>query len=348
MPHCPLTVFRTALACLTFASLLAAVAQGSGSSRGPRADLSAAIVLVERGDATGAIRILEPMARREPRNARALYWLGRALLADGRASDASPLLERAAALEPNRADDHLWLARAYSSEAAHSINALRLFALGWNIGDELETAVRLDAANLDARLDLVRYYVLAPRIVGGGTSKAKQQGAEIARRNGPLGDFALGYIAYRGKEYDAARKHFDAAISGARAASADGSDPRAGDTLILSLTWLGYLSQETQDYDAAFEAFAAVLAADPAHHEALYEIGRTAVFAGRELDRGDDSLRRYLATKPRPGMPSLASAHLQLGLLLEKRGEREAAKREIAAALRLDPEVEGGKAAMKR
>ncbi|HYM62729.1 MAG TPA: tetratricopeptide repeat protein [Thermoanaerobaculia bacterium] len=313
-------------------------------TRGPASDLSAAIALVEGGDAAAAIRILEPIARANPRNARAFYWLGRAFLAEGRPADASQWLERAAALEPNRAEDHLWLARAYAGEAAHSINAVRLFVLGWSIGDELETAVRLDPASLDARLDLVRYFVLAPRIVGGGVAKAKQEAAEIAHRNPPLGAYALGYIAYRGKEYDAARKHFGDAINGARAALANGSDPRAQETLILTLTWFGYLSQETHDYDAAFDAFGAVIAADPVHTEALYEIGRTAVFAGRELDRGQDALRKYLASKPRPGMPSLASAHLQLGLLLEKRGDREAAKREIAAALRLDPEVEGGKA----
>src|SRR4030081_2106507 len=73
------------------------------------------------------------------------------------------------------AADHYRLARGDIQEAKQTSNAVRLLYLGWMIGQELEDAVRLDPAMVDARMDLVRFYVMAPRIVGGGGAEAKGQ-----------------------------------------------------------------------------------------------------------------------------------------------------------------------------
>jgi len=188
---------------------------------------------------------------------------------------------------------HYTAARQYMSEAKQSSNGIRLAYLGWMIGDELEEAVRLDPNLLDARLDLVRYYIVAPRIVGGSLKKARAQAAAIAKRDAALGAFASGYIEYRQKSYGPARQKLRDAVRLAKTAQ----------TKALALTWLGWLSQETQQYDDAFAAFEELLAVDPARVDALYEIGRTAVFAHRELDRGEEALRRYLAAKRTAEMP---------------------------------------------
>lgn len=201
-------------------------------------------------------------------------------------------------MRPKIAAYHLWLARSYAAEAKASANVVRLLSIGWNSGTELETAVRLDPNSLDARLDLLRYYVLAPRLVGGSDAKARAQAAEIAKRDAALGAFADGYIEYRHKDYGPARNHFREAVK--LAASRD--------TKVLALTWLGYLSQETQQYDDAFAAFDEILRIDPAHTAALYEIGRTASFSGRENDRGVDAVEAYLKTKPRYDEPTSEDA----------------------------------------
>ncbi len=215
---------------------------------------------------------------------------------------------------------------------------MRLAYVGWNIGEELQAALSLDPSRGDARLDLIRYYERTPRILGGSTAKAREQAAELARRDAARGAFADGYIAYREKEYGSARLSLRAAVMLAK----------DDETRIMALTWLGWLSQETQQYDAAFAAFDRILAIDPKHGPALYEIGRTAVFSRRELARGEDALRRYLLLKPGVDDPSLAAAHLQLGLLLETKGERDEARSEVRIALRIDPKVEGGRAALRR
>ena len=262
----------------------------------------------------------------------------RALLDRGDVTAASPLLEEAVTHYPKSAELHYLLAQSYTLETKQSANAVRLAYIGWNIGVELEAALALDPARNDARLDLIRYYELTPRILGGSTTKAHEQAAELSRRDAARGAFAMGYVAYREKEYGQARLSLRAAVALAK----------EDDLRILALTWLGWLSQETQQYDDAYAAFDSILAIDPKHGAALYELGRTSVFSRRELARGEESLRRYLLLKPGLDDPPLASAHLQLGLLLEVKGNRDEARSEVDAALRLDPKIDGGRVALRR
>jgi tetratricopeptide (TPR) repeat protein len=191
------------------------------------------------------------------------------------------------------AAEHYRVARDAMAQAKQTSNPVELAILGWKIGDELEETVRLDPNELDARVDLVRYYTVTPRIVGGSIRKARAQAHDLAKRDAALGAFASGYIDYREKAYGPARLKLRDAVRLAKDAK----------TRVLALTWLGWLSQETQQYDDAFRAWDDVLAADATHVEALYEIGRTAVFAHREVERGEESLRRYLASKRTSDMP---------------------------------------------
>ena len=204
----------------------------------------------------------------------------------------------AAVAQGQTASQHYRAARDYMSEAKRTSNAIRLAYLGWQIGEELEQAVALDPSLIDARLDLVRFYVVAPRIVGGSMRKARDEASEIAKRDAALGAFASGYIAYREKAYGPARIKLRDAVRLAKTPQ----------TKTLALTWLGWLSQETQQYDAAFDAWSEVMAIDPSRVDALYEIGRTAVFARRDLDRGENALRLYLASKRTEEMPSADEA----------------------------------------
>jgi tetratricopeptide (TPR) repeat protein len=252
----------------------------------------------------------------------------KALLARGDAAHASPLFERAAAMEPKNAAYHYWFARSMTAEAKKTANAVRLMGIGWSVGSELEAAVRLDPTNDDARLDLIRYYVITPRVLGGSASKAALQAAELAKRDAALGAFANGYIAYRAKDYELGRTKLKEA--------ANAPSVR---TRVLALTWLGYLSQETQKYDAAFDAFETILKIDPAATPALYELGRTSVFSGQRMERGEAALKAYLATTPKPDEPTLAEAHMRLAKLYERGGRKDEAAREVTIARKLDPEV---------
>jgi len=173
------------------------------------------------------------------------------------------------------------------AEAQQTTNPIRLLMLGLDVKESLEQALALDPENVQIRLDLVRFHVTAPRIVGGSEDEARLQAAEIARRDASLGAFARGYIAYRAKkEYGAARRELRDAVRTARDAA----------TKALAMQWLGWLSQETQQYDEAFAMFEELRASDVS---ALYEIGRTSAFCACREERGRAALEEYLRGKDR-------------------------------------------------
>ncbi|HVS30977.1 MAG TPA: hypothetical protein VMS98_05935 [Thermoanaerobaculia bacterium] len=195
------------------------------------------------------------------------------------------------------ADSHYDQARRLVAEARATVNVVRLIGLAWKIEEELRETVRLAPDHLDARLDLVRFYMVTPRLLGGSFPRARTEASEISRRDPSLGHFANGYIAYRQKQYAAARRDLREAAKASRPS-----------TRILALTWLGWLSQETQQYDEAFWAFEKILSIAPTELAASYEIGRTAAFCRCRVERGDEALVRYLASTPVGEMPSREQA----------------------------------------
>ena len=82
------------------------------------------------------------------------------------------------------------------------------------------------------------------------------------------------------------------------------------------------------------------LTVDPEATNALYQIGRTGVISGENLDRAIAALQQYLTTEPPAGQPTLANAHWRLGMCYELKGELDKARSEFEAALALNPNDE--------
>jgi tetratricopeptide (TPR) repeat protein len=170
-------------------------------------------------------------------------------------------------------------AKRWMAEVPHT-NPVRALLLIPKIHDALDATIVREPDNVPARLDLVRFHMVTPSLLGGDVDEAKTQANEIARRDVALGHFARGYIAYRQKEYGPARHDLRDAMRLGNAS-----------TRALAARWLGWLSQETQQWDEAFAMFEEL--------GALYEIGRTASFCGCRLERGKAALRQYLKAKPK-------------------------------------------------
>jgi len=140
-------------------------------------------------------------------------------------------------------------ARKAMAEAERTNNPVRLLMLALDIRRSLDKALAADPNDVEVRLDLVRFHVNTPRIAGGDMAEARSQATEIAKRDEALGHFAKGYIAYRGeKAYGAARLAFRAAIERAEKPA----------TKALAMRWLGWLSQESQQWQTAFEMWEAL------------------------------------------------------------------------------------------
>lgn len=185
------------------------------------------------------------------------------------------------------------------AEAEQTSNPVRLLMLALDIRKSLDKALEADPNDAEVRLDLVRFHAVTPRIAGGDLAEAKLHAQALARLDPPLGHFAAGYLAYKEKQYGPARREFQAALK-----SADKPT-----TKLLAAKWLGWLSQETQQWGTAFEMFELLRASDPS---GLYEIGRTAAFCGCEVGRGRAALEEYLRLNLAKGMPTKEQAKYQL------------------------------------
>lgn len=294
---------------------------------------AAGVALFEARRYGEARAALEGAARADPSDARSAYYLGRIALVAGNGDEGARWLERAVKLDGRRAEYHRWLGRAYSRQALRA-GRFRQLRLAGRIRRELESAVRLDPDDVDARLDLLEFHVVAPGIVGGSTDEARTQAAEIRRRNPLRGHIADAAVAEDAGDVAAAEREYAAAVAAF-------PDSAAGAYA------LGSFYARRKQWDRAFDVFERAAGARN-DSVALYYVGRTASLCGQRLDRGAAALAAYLSYRPGETDPSLASAHYRLGLIYEKQGRRDLARQEFATTVRLDPLQRDAKDALKR
>src|SRR5262249_24461817 len=153
--------------------------------------------------------------------------------------------------------------------------------------------IALDPDNLDARSDLIQYYVQAPGLLGGSKQKAFEQAEEIRRRNALRGYLELGALYERDKRFAEARQAY-------RNAAKEKSGRHGGEYR------LGVFYQNTGAYDKAFDVFESMIAENPSEVGALFQIGKTGAMSGQRLDRAAEALEAYLQTTPGRNDPSLA------------------------------------------
>jgi len=122
-----------------------------------------------------------------PRDPDLHYWLARSSYELGIYDTAVRAAEEACRLDPQKSDFQMWLGRAYGRKAEIESS----FFLARKTKRALETAVKLDPANVEARRNLVEYYAEAPWFLGGGKDKARQQVEAVTALDPLQGKLAL-------------------------------------------------------------------------------------------------------------------------------------------------------------
>jgi tetratricopeptide (TPR) repeat protein len=281
-----------------------------------------------------ARRELDSTLQVHPTDARAHHYLGRIAMHETDFRDAIAHLEKAVELEPSVPEHQILLGRAYGQLAVRS-GMTKKFGLAKRARAALERAVELDPTSVEARSSLLQFYLLAPGLAGGSTSKARAQVAEIAQRSPYRGALARAWIAEDSKDFDRAAREYRDAIA------------RAPDTLIAY--WgLAQLWQRAARFDSAFALMNDLINRRPDAMPAYYYYGRTSGLAGQKLPEGVRALQRYIAYEPREGEPPLSSAHYRLGLVYEWMGDRQKARSEFETSLRLEPTRSEVKTALRR
>jgi tetratricopeptide (TPR) repeat protein len=277
---------------------------------------------------------LTPPATAQPPNGTAVLYMGRIAMAMHDAKEAERWFESAVALDDKSSVAHMWLGRAYGNQAQKA-NKLSMIGLAKKIKKEFERAVELDPHNLDARDDLITYYLNAPGIMGGSVSKAKEEAAEIEKLDPLRGAMAYAAVATDQKDFPAAEGLYRSAAA---------SYPES-----LSVRYaLGQSLVRGEKYDEAFAVFDSILLAHPDELNARYLIGRTGAVSGRQLDRAEQELKMVLEAPPRENAPRPAGAHWRLGMVYEKQGKKDQAKAEYEKSLALDPGFDEAKKSLAK
>lgn len=292
-------------------------------------DLDAAIRAFEARRYAEAKPAFLAAAKVDPR---APLYLGRLELLEGDAGDAAKWLEQAVRRDPRSADAHRWLARAYARQVRR-VGRLRQLSLAGRIREHFETAVRLAPEHVEARRDLLQYYLMAPRIAGGGRDKAQAQARVLATHSPMYGRLAASWIAEAAGDQVAARREVEVAI----AVYPDSVPP---------LIALGALQQRSSEWEAALATYRRLIGRHPQAREARYQLGRTAGASGLALDEGAAALERFLATPPGEEDAALASAWYRLGLIRERQGDPTRARAAYQQALRMDRGMDEARKAM--
>ncbi|HJT18254.1 MAG TPA: tetratricopeptide repeat protein [Thermoanaerobaculia bacterium] len=147
-----------------------------------------------------------------PLAASSLVEEGQAALDRNDLRAAIDVLQKAVAATPDNAQAHYLLGCAYGKLAMQS-SILRQAMLAHRTRDEFERAVSLDPDHVRARFCLVQYYTLAPNFMGGSIDVARQQAAEIAKRDAPWGHRAEAFIYGHLKNYAMAASELEQAVA---------------------------------------------------------------------------------------------------------------------------------------
>ena len=329
-------------------------------------------VLIEQQHYKQARRILEQRLSQNPKDLRATELLTKIKLEGKQNDDVIKTMTPIVAQYPNNAEYRIILADAYGQKAgSESAGMFEKMRCGRTMKKEGDLALSIDPKNPDALFGMIQFHLQAPGIVGGDKKKAHEYAdrlvvvdpvkgnlvqAEIAtqeKHEGQVEGFYQKAIAASPKSYDAlvqlagfyaGEKHRDYEKSDKYLRQALQVDPgRSGAYAVLAQTLV--LREKWTELD---QLLAQAEKSCPEDFSYYYQAARVLLNTGKDNDRAERYFRKYLTQEPEVGRPSWAHAHWRLGLVLEKQGKKDQARREIETALKLNPELKAAEKDLKR
>lgn len=229
---------------------------------------------------------------------------------------------------------HLWLGNAYGQRIGQ-VGLFHKMMLAGKLRSQFEKALQLDPDLLEARSNLVGFHIQAPAAVGGSIDKAKEQVAEIAKRDPARGHYVQAQVLAAEKKLDDAFNAYEAAYK----LRPDVADYRMA---------VGIAYQQAERWEQAFEVFERWTTEDASAAGAWYQLGRTSALSGQKPDQGVAALRRYLQFPADGTLPEAKHAWYRMGQVLVSAGRKAEARQAFQASLKLDPDLADAKAALTR
>lgn len=263
------------------------------------------------------------------------YKLGKARYDSSKWDDAVQAFEKAVKADDKNAEYHLWLARGLG-EIAQRANVFRQAYLAKRVKSEFEKTVQLDPSSIGGHDGLRTFYAEAPGVMGGSMAKAREEAEAIARVNPMRGHFARAANFNKEKDTVAYERELRAAVT------------EFPDSLTATATLVNWLVGKKREPEA-FAAIDKYVARRPGDILGAWWIGRTAAITGKELDRGEQALKKVLASYETDTTAKLlapASVHFRMGDIHAKKGDKARARAEYEEALKLNPKLDAARRAL--
>ncbi|MFK7846380.1 MAG: TRAP transporter TatT component family protein [Rhodothermales bacterium] len=291
----------------------------------------------EAGNLAQAEEIFKDLQKKTPNDPAPTYYLGRIAFNKNDPKTAIKLFEKVTKIEEDNADYHFWLANARFNQI-DNVGMLKKMGLARGGKAALDRCLELDPDFGGCHESLARYYEQAPGIAGGSVEKAKIHAKKLREIDPLRGGILLANIHANQKETEEAK----AVLTTLLAAFPESTQAHYD---------AGMFYQEQKDFNQAFDLFEKAVKVAPENDgyglDALYQIGRTAVFAQKNMDRGIEALAQYQTLEVGKYQPSHASALWRKGMLHNLQGDASKAREAFNQALVLDPDHKQVKAALK-
>ena len=314
---------------------------------------------------------LEPKLAASPEDPVLVRQMTRVLMVFDESDAAVAMGEKAVKLAPNDAAARMALAEAVGDKAQNA-SKLKQLGLAKRFKKEAEAAIALDPNQVEARMDLIAFYMQAPGIAGGDKKRAKALVDEVARIKPEMGWQARVRHASYGKDstvygpiyreavtkfpnnYDARASYASWLMAGPWRGSAAEAESHARAALALeperiqAYTLIAIGQARAKKWDELERTLADAEARIPDDLSPVYQAGRICLTEHDDGVRAEKYFRRYLAKPPEIQAAGHAAARWRLGLALEKQGKKSEALAEMQTATRLDPKFEPAKKDLKR
>jgi len=247
--------------------------------------------LYERTDYQSALAILQKLP---PQNGAVRELTGRCRFFLGDYKAAIDELGKAVQIEPRSSDHYMWLGRAWGRRAETS-NWMFAMKYAPEARRNLEKAVQLNSANLEAVNDLLSFYLDAPGFMGGGMEQATKLTELIRQRDPAEYEWALAQLSIHRKDYTSAERQLRKAAE---------LEPRHVNRLVDLAKFVASRGR-LKESEALFDQAAGI---DPHNKGLLYGRAETWIKGKRNLATAKKYLEGYLQAPLTPDDPSREEA----------------------------------------